>query len=71
MSSISGETLANNYVLPVRSEAVEDVHANTHATSMVKTMTKESRTGNGVPPATSVTAKSWQSGNTAGERGVT
>ncbi|XP_047660484.1 PDZ and LIM domain protein 5b isoform X3 [Tachysurus fulvidraco] len=51
---------------PGKNEAVEDVHANTHATSMVKTMTKVSRTGNGVSPPTTVPAKSWQSGNTAG-----
>ncbi|XP_058267289.1 PDZ and LIM domain protein 5b isoform X1 [Hemibagrus wyckioides] len=51
---------------PGKNEAVEDVHANTHATSMVKTMAKVSRTGNGVSPPTTVPAKSWQSGNTAG-----
>ncbi|XP_053501325.1 PDZ and LIM domain protein 5b isoform X2 [Ictalurus furcatus] len=51
---------------PGKNEAVEDVHANTHATSVVKTMTKVSRTGNGVPQPTTVTTKSWQSGNTAG-----
>lgn len=53
--------------ISLHSEAAEDVHANTHATSTVKTMTKVPRTGNGVPPPTSVTPKSWQSGNTAGE----
>lgn len=51
---------------PGKNEAVEDVHANTHATSMVKTMTKAPRTGNGVPPPSTVPAKSWQSANPAG-----
>lgn len=68
---INDKPLANNYIfslsLFLHSEAVEDVHANTHATSMVKTMAKVSRTGNGVSPPTTVPAKSWQSGNTAGE----
>ncbi|TSM28181.1 PDZ and LIM domain protein 5 [Bagarius yarrelli] len=52
---------------PGKNEAVEDVHANTHATSMVKTMT---RTGNGVPPPNTVPAKSWQSANTADPQAV-
>ncbi|KAM9455254.1 PDZ and LIM domain protein 5b isoform 1-T1 [Clarias gariepinus] len=51
---------------PGKNDAVEDFHANTHATSMVKTMTKGSRTGNGVPSPATGPAKSWQTGNTSG-----
>ncbi|XP_046716644.1 PDZ and LIM domain protein 5b isoform X3 [Silurus meridionalis] len=51
---------------PGKNEAVEDVHANTHSMSMVKTMSKVSCPGNGVPAPITAPAKSWQSGNTAG-----
>lgn len=67
LSSIRGESPANDRALSFHSDAVEDFHANTHATSMVKTMTKGSRTGNGVPSPATGPAKSWQTGNTSGE----